>query len=189
MPAAAESGRARAHVREGNVRPLDEILPQIRTHHPGSFSDADGPFPDGDGGYHYRIKWITPEGRVIWFDTDARTGRVMGTDDRGRDRFVPRREEYQGWRDSAPDRDDDDDSDRRARDNLQDGGGRGFPAERGDDGRHFDNGGWPDARGNDRGDRGDRALPRMERGGRGGDWQGPRGGGNRDWGNRRGHGG
>jgi hypothetical protein len=62
----------------GGVMRLEPILPQIRMTHPGRFYDAEGPFADGAGGMHYRIKWLTPEGRVIWFDVDARTGRVLG---------------------------------------------------------------------------------------------------------------
>jgi hypothetical protein len=62
----------------GGVMRLEPILPGIRMTHPGRFYDAEGPFPDGAGGMHYRIKWLTPEGRVIWFDVDARTGRVIG---------------------------------------------------------------------------------------------------------------
>ena len=61
-----------------NVQPLQQILPGIRRVYPGRFYDAEGPFPDGAGGLHYRIKWMTPEGRIIWLDTDARTGRVIG---------------------------------------------------------------------------------------------------------------
>lgn len=61
-----------------NVQPLDRILPTIRNGRPGRFYDAEGPFPDAQGGYHYRIKWLTPEGRVIWLDTDAQSGRVLG---------------------------------------------------------------------------------------------------------------
>jgi hypothetical protein len=60
------------------VMPLDRILPNVRSGRPGRFYDAEGPFPDGYGGYHYRIKWLTPDGRVIWLDTDARSGRVLG---------------------------------------------------------------------------------------------------------------
>lgn len=78
--AASRGDRDRAHA--SDVMPLDQILPQIRSNHPGRFYDADGPFPDGRGGLHYRLKWMTPQGRIIWLETDARTGRVVG---RGRD--------------------------------------------------------------------------------------------------------
>jgi hypothetical protein len=61
-----------------SMQPLDRILPTIRSGRPGRFFDADGPYPDSAGGWHYRIKWLTPEGRVVWLDADARTGRVIG---------------------------------------------------------------------------------------------------------------
>jgi hypothetical protein len=62
----------------GAVQPLDRILPAIREGRPGRFYDAEGPFSSPDGGLHYRIKWLTPEGRIVWLDADARTGHVMG---------------------------------------------------------------------------------------------------------------
>jgi len=60
------------------VQPLDRILPAVRNGRAGRFFDAEGPFPDAKGSYHYRIKWLTPQGRVIWLDADARSGRVLG---------------------------------------------------------------------------------------------------------------
>jgi hypothetical protein len=59
---------------------LDRILPQIRSHHPGKFYDAEGPYRGPDGQFRYRLKWMTPGGRIVWFDADARTGRVLGPD-------------------------------------------------------------------------------------------------------------
>lgn len=61
-----------------DVMPLDQILGQIRSQQPGSFYDADGPFPGPNGQPVFRIKWMTPEGRVIWFFVDARSGRIVG---------------------------------------------------------------------------------------------------------------
>jgi len=61
-----------------DVLPLDRVLPTVRQGRPGQFFDAEGPFPDSMGGYHYRIKWLTPDGRIIWLDADARSGRVLG---------------------------------------------------------------------------------------------------------------
>lgn len=66
--------------RSDGVQPLDRILSQMRSNRGGTFYDADGPFPDSQGNMHYRIKWLTPEGRLIWLDTDARTGRVLGVE-------------------------------------------------------------------------------------------------------------
>ena len=66
------------------AQPLDRLLPQIRREHPGQFLDAEG-FNSG-GAPHYHLKWLTPDGRVVWFDADARTGRVVGQSP-GRDGF------------------------------------------------------------------------------------------------------
>ncbi len=72
-------------VRDG-VQPLDRLLPGIRRAHPGNFYDAEGPTYGPDGDAHYHLKWLTPDGRVIWYDTDARSGRVLRTSP-GRDNF------------------------------------------------------------------------------------------------------
>ena len=56
---------------------LGQILPEIRRSTPGTFYDAQGPFPGPDGQARYRIKWMTPDGRIVWFDADARTGRIV----------------------------------------------------------------------------------------------------------------
>ena len=64
----------------GQVMPLDRILPHVRRAHPGTFFDAEGPVMSPHGGYHYRLKWMAPQGRVIWLNTDARTGRVVGVE-------------------------------------------------------------------------------------------------------------
>jgi hypothetical protein len=76
-PAAAQGRVVRPQGPSGTV-PLDRILPHIRSAHPGTFSDVDGPFADPSGRLHYRIKWLGPDGRVIWLDADARTGRLLG---------------------------------------------------------------------------------------------------------------
>jgi hypothetical protein len=60
------------------VQPLDHLLPQIQRNHPGQFFGADGPTTNPDGSQHYHLKWMTPDGRILWFDADARTGRVLG---------------------------------------------------------------------------------------------------------------
>src|ERR1700680_4133948 len=71
--------RQRDNFDSGQVLPLDRILPEVRRTHPGRFYDAEGPFQGADGQMHYRLKWMTPDGRVVWFAADARTGRVLGT--------------------------------------------------------------------------------------------------------------
>lgn len=78
-PAMAQ-GHVRDRVRAGEVQPLDRIIPQISEGFPGSFSDAQGPIPMPDGELRYRIKWLTPDGHIVWFNADARTGRVLGVE-------------------------------------------------------------------------------------------------------------
>ncbi len=88
-PAASQADHMRDRVRSGEIRSLDRILPEIRRSHPGKFYDAEGPIEGPDGRYSYRLKWMTPEGRIIWLDTDARTGRVLGVEG-GRKRTTDR---------------------------------------------------------------------------------------------------
>jgi hypothetical protein len=129
---------------------LDEILPQIRAQHPGKLSDAE-PWTDSEGNPHYRIKWMTPEGRIIYFDADARTGRYSGTSgDEGNDwRNRRERDDSRGGRDQN--RDQNDDGGHRSHWNNEDGdGGSGYRHGR-------DSGGWlggGDWHGHDGGDRG-----------------------------------
>jgi hypothetical protein len=83
--ASAQPFRARQGVQNGQVRSLDEIMRGIRRERPGNLADVQGPNMGPSGDPRYRLKWITPDGRVLWLDTDARTGRVLGVegDDRG----------------------------------------------------------------------------------------------------------
>ena len=84
---AAQPYRAREGVQSGAMRPLPQILNGIRRQRPGSLADVEGPTPSPQGEPRYRLKWITPDGRVLWLDTDARTGRVLGVE--GEDRGPP----------------------------------------------------------------------------------------------------
>jgi hypothetical protein len=57
---------------------LDSILPEIRAQHPGRLSDAE-PWTDSEGRTHYKIKWMTPEGRILFFNADADSGRYSSS--------------------------------------------------------------------------------------------------------------
>lgn len=57
---------------------LDQVLPEIRAEHPGQLSDA-RTWTDQEGHAHYRVKWITAEGRVLYFDVDTSTGQYTET--------------------------------------------------------------------------------------------------------------
>jgi hypothetical protein len=143
---------------------LDSILPDIRAQHPGRLSDAE-PWTDSDGRTHYRIKWLTPEGRILFFNADADSGRFSssGDGDVGRQ-----------WRGGNRSRGDDDGA------SQSDNNGGGHRSHwNGGDGGDGDAGGGGDWR------------DRHDRGGDNGDWRrgGTHGdGGNRDWGGGRGGG-
>jgi hypothetical protein len=143
---------------------LDSILPDIRAQHPGRLSDAE-PWTDSDGRTHYRIKWLTPEGRILFFNADADSGRFSssGDGDVGRQ-----------WRNRSRG---DDDGASQSSGGDNNGGHRSHWNGDGDSGGGFPGGGdWRD---------------RHDRGGDGGDWRrgGAHGdGGNHDWGGERGHG-
>ena len=82
------------------VQPLDRLLPGIRRAHPGEFYDAEGPTYGPSGDAHYHLKWMTPEGRIIWLDADARNGRVLRSSP-GRDSFDDN-DRFRGPRSAGP---------------------------------------------------------------------------------------
>jgi hypothetical protein len=99
--AAATPALAQRNDGRDGIQPLDRLLPEIRRQHPGNFYDAEGPRYGPNGDPHYHLKWMTPDGRVIWFDTDARNGRVLRSSP-GRDRFDGSRG-HQDFRGVPPD--------------------------------------------------------------------------------------
>jgi|GEM_PF-1212679 len=74
----ALASAASAEDRRGGSPSLDRVLPHIRNSVPGKFYDAEGPFFSPDGQATYRIKWMTPDGRLVWFTVDARSGQIVG---------------------------------------------------------------------------------------------------------------
>ena len=79
-PASAQPFGPRQGVQSGQVRSLGEILDNVRRQRPGNLADVQGPNIGPSGEPHYRLKWVSPNGRVEWLDTDARTGRVLGVE-------------------------------------------------------------------------------------------------------------
>jgi uncharacterized membrane protein YkoI len=77
MPALAgpkdEQGKARSELKAGNVRSLREIEQKVLPMMPGS--QYLGPEYDPSA-MAYRLKFIR-EGRVIFIDVDARTGKIL----------------------------------------------------------------------------------------------------------------
>jgi uncharacterized membrane protein YkoI len=69
-----EQGKARKELRAGNVRSLREIEQKVLPMMPGA--QYLGPEYD-PAALAYRLKFIR-EGRVIFIDVDARTGKILG---------------------------------------------------------------------------------------------------------------
>lgn len=59
------------------LAPLEVVLGNVAAQFPGHHLAVDGPF-QRDGLLIYRIKWLTPDGRVLIVFADAVTGRVIG---------------------------------------------------------------------------------------------------------------
>jgi uncharacterized membrane protein YkoI len=57
----------------GPYIPLESIIGSIQARVPGRLVGVRGP----NGAGHYRIIWETPDGRVITFIVDARTGQIL----------------------------------------------------------------------------------------------------------------
>ena len=73
---AAPTASAQPFPRAGagqEMQSLNTILANIRRQFPGQLSDVQGPVNG-----RYLIKWLTPEGQILFIDTDARTGQVLG---------------------------------------------------------------------------------------------------------------
>lgn len=70
--------RARQGVAAGRLLPLEVVLANVARSLPGHHIGVDGPYQQG-GRWVYRIKWLTPDGRVIIVIADAETGQILGT--------------------------------------------------------------------------------------------------------------
>lgn len=152
-PAAAQADHRRDRVDSGEFRSLDRLLPEIRRAHPGKFYDAEGPFTGPNGDYRYRLKWMTPEGRIIWLDADARTGRVLGVEG-GRQRATerPSPRDYFESRYGARHSMDGGPPDARNEETPRRGYDRGRNWDRGRGNRNNGSRDWQDQRGYGRGD-------------------------------------
>jgi uncharacterized membrane protein YkoI len=76
-PGPAPVGGNRSGGMSGEARPLSSILSDIRRQEPGKVSDVER--TEGPGGEeNYRIKWLTPDGRVLIYNVDPQTGAVSG---------------------------------------------------------------------------------------------------------------
>lgn len=80
----AESGhdRAKDAVRSGKVKPFRQVLGNIQSRYNGRLSDVRLE-ERGRGAWTYHVKWLTPQGNILVFTVNARTGRIMGVRGRG----------------------------------------------------------------------------------------------------------
>jgi hypothetical protein len=60
-----------------SLLPLEVVLGNVAAQFPGHHLGVEGPF-QRDGRWIYRIKWLTPDGRVLIVFADAQTGQVLG---------------------------------------------------------------------------------------------------------------
>jgi Peptidase propeptide and YPEB domain len=58
--------------------PLEVVLGNVARTFPGHHLSVEGPF-QRDGRWVYRIKWLTPDGRVLIVFADAESGQVLGS--------------------------------------------------------------------------------------------------------------
>lgn len=59
--------------------PLEEIFATLRRDYSGHQLSVSGPAPQ-DGGYVYRIKWLTDDGAVLYVVADAETGDILSVE-------------------------------------------------------------------------------------------------------------
>lgn len=67
--------RLHEEVQAGRIKPLGEILAQLSRDWVGDVIDVD--IDDEDGMTLYEIELLGPEGQVVEFEVDARTGEIL----------------------------------------------------------------------------------------------------------------
>jgi len=80
--AADDAARAREAVREGRYVPLASLLDWIEARYHGRVIEVELEEDDGEPPT-YEIEWLTPQGRVVEFEFDARTGELLEREGRG----------------------------------------------------------------------------------------------------------
>lgn len=77
---ADDHDRARAARERGDIRPLEDILPSVRQRFPGDVVRIE--LENEHGRWIYEIKLISPDGRLVELDVDARSGEVVEVEGR-----------------------------------------------------------------------------------------------------------
>lgn len=76
QPLAPDYETARQAVGRGDMLPLEQILARIEARHPGRIVEVE--LEDENGLWLYEIEVLTPDGRLIELELDARTGAILG---------------------------------------------------------------------------------------------------------------
>jgi len=85
MPASAQGwgnsfspGQARDASQSGDIKPLREVIQDLKQRFGGSYLNAEL-FSKQGGGAEYRIDWVTDDGRKLRLVVDAESGRVISS--------------------------------------------------------------------------------------------------------------
>jgi uncharacterized membrane protein YkoI len=78
---ASDAERARVGVREGRFVPLASILDWIDRHYLGRAIEIE--LEDDESPPTYEVEWLTPQGNVVEFEFDARSGELLEREGRG----------------------------------------------------------------------------------------------------------
>jgi uncharacterized membrane protein YkoI len=66
---------ARDNVREGRIKPLEEIVDIVRGQMGGQLRKAE--LADRGGRKVYVLRWQTDDGRLLFLEVDAQTGQIL----------------------------------------------------------------------------------------------------------------
>ena len=77
-----DAARARAGVQERRLVPLASILDWIEARYLGHAIEVELEEEDGDPPT-YEVEWLTPDGQVVEFEFDARSGALLEAEGRG----------------------------------------------------------------------------------------------------------
>lgn len=74
-----DADRARAGASAGRLMPLAQIVEIVQARYPGEVVDVE---LDDD---KYELRVLRPDSRIVKVEVDARTGRILGAEEKGED--------------------------------------------------------------------------------------------------------